>query len=138
MMMGYVLHELSPSPSQEALEELESEAQFVQQQARIEQNAALDAALLKQEAEALTEVKRLEAEAELKRKKQEAWAKNLEAEAQADLFMDEQQQHALQKLQAKAKLMEISGIGPKIADCILIFSLDKLEAFPIDRWVHPS
>ena len=38
--------------------------------------------------------------------------------------------------EAKAKLMEISGIGPKIADCILIFSLDKLEAFPIDVWVR--
>ena len=36
---------------------------------------------------------------------------------------------------AKAKLMELSGIGPKIADCVLVFSLDKLEAFPIDRWV---
>ena len=31
--------------------------------------------------------------------------------------------------------MELSGIGPKIADCVLVFSLDKLEAFPIDRWV---
>jgi N-glycosylase/DNA lyase len=36
---------------------------------------------------------------------------------------------------AKIELMKLSGIGPKIADCVLIFSLDKLEAFPIDRWV---
>lgn len=36
---------------------------------------------------------------------------------------------------AKARLMEIPGIGAKIADCVLAFSLDKLEAFPIDRWV---
>ncbi len=36
---------------------------------------------------------------------------------------------------AKTRLMELSGIGPKIADCVLVFSLDKLEAFPIDRWV---
>lgn len=27
------------------------------------------------------------------------------------------------------------GIGPKAADCILLFSLDKLEAFPIDVWM---
>lgn len=27
------------------------------------------------------------------------------------------------------------GIGPKIADCALLFSMDKYEAFPIDRWV---
>jgi N-glycosylase/DNA lyase len=32
--------------------------------------------------------------------------------------------------------MECSGIGPKIADCIAVFSLDKLEAFPIDVWVR--
>ncbi len=32
------------------------------------------------------------------------------------------------------KLRTIYGIGNKIADCILLFSLDKLEAFPIDRW----
>ena len=28
------------------------------------------------------------------------------------------------------------GIGPKIADCIALFALDKLEAFPVDRWVR--
>jgi N-glycosylase/DNA lyase len=27
------------------------------------------------------------------------------------------------------------GIGPKVADCILLFSLDKLEALPIDVWI---
>ena len=36
---------------------------------------------------------------------------------------------------AKARLMEMPGVGAKIADCVLAFSLDKLEAFPIDRWV---
>ena len=38
--------------------------------------------------------------------------------------------------EAKAELMECPGIGPKIADCILVFSLDKMEAFPIDVWVR--
>lgn len=37
--------------------------------------------------------------------------------------------------EARAKLTELYGIGSKIADCVLVFSLDKLEAFPIDRWV---
>src|SRR5581483_5143171 len=32
------------------------------------------------------------------------------------------------------KLRTVYGIGNKIADCILLFSLDKLDAFPIDRW----
>ena len=36
---------------------------------------------------------------------------------------------------AKKQLMKINGIGNKIADCILLFSLEKLEAFPIDVWV---
>ena len=36
---------------------------------------------------------------------------------------------------ARARLVDLPGVGPKIADCVLVFSLDKLEAFPIDRWV---
>lgn len=30
----------------------------------------------------------------------------------------------------------IPGIGNKIADCILLFSLDMMESFPIDRWTQ--
>ena len=37
---------------------------------------------------------------------------------------------------AKQELKEIYGIGNKVADCILLFSLEKLEAFPIDRWIQ--
>ena len=37
---------------------------------------------------------------------------------------------------AKARLMECRGIGAKIADCIAVFALDKLEAFPVDVWVR--
>jgi N-glycosylase/DNA lyase len=36
---------------------------------------------------------------------------------------------------AKEELLKLDGIGEKIADCILLFSFDKLEAFPIDVWV---
>ena len=32
--------------------------------------------------------------------------------------------------------MKCKGIGSKIADCIAVFSLEKLEAFPIDVWVR--
>ena len=38
--------------------------------------------------------------------------------------------------EAKASLMACPGIGPKIADCVCVFSLEKLEAFPIDVWVR--
>jgi N-glycosylase/DNA lyase len=38
--------------------------------------------------------------------------------------------------EAKARLDACPGIGPKIADCIAVFSLEKLEAFPIDVWIR--
>ncbi len=37
---------------------------------------------------------------------------------------------------ALENLKTVRGIGNKIADCILLFSLDKLESFPIDRWTQ--
>lgn len=37
--------------------------------------------------------------------------------------------------EARETLMALDGIGPKIADCILLFSLDQESAFPVDRWV---
>ncbi|MDE1726172.1 MAG: DNA repair protein [Thaumarchaeota archaeon] len=37
---------------------------------------------------------------------------------------------------AQDMLKTVQGIGNKIADCILLFSLDKLESFPIDRWTQ--
>lgn len=32
-------------------------------------------------------------------------------------------------------LLHISGIGPKVASCIMLFSMGKLNIFPIDVWV---
>ena len=40
--------------------------------------------------------------------------------------------------EAKEKLLGIYGIGNKLADCILLFSLEKTEAFPIDVWIARS
>ena len=37
--------------------------------------------------------------------------------------------------QAKETLLSFSGVGSKVADCVLLFSLGKLEAFPVDVWV---
>ncbi len=37
--------------------------------------------------------------------------------------------------EAKKILMGLDGIGPKIADCILLFSMEQSSAFPVDRWV---
>ena len=38
--------------------------------------------------------------------------------------------------EAKGELMALKGIGDKIADCIALFSLEKMQAFPIDVWVR--
>ena len=45
-------------------------------------------------------------------------------------------------IQAKRELMKRYrvgpkiGVGPKIADCIALFALDKPEAFPVDKWIR--
>lgn len=35
----------------------------------------------------------------------------------------------------KSNLMEINGVGEKVADCIALMGYGKMEAFPIDVWV---
>lgn len=37
--------------------------------------------------------------------------------------------------EAKAELLNLPGVGLKVADCISLFSLGKFEAFPVDVWV---
>jgi N-glycosylase/DNA lyase len=52
--------------------------------------------------------------------------------------MDRSQLLALKGLSyrdARKRLMCLSGVGKKIADCTLLYSLDFLEAFPIDTWI---
>lgn len=39
-------------------------------------------------------------------------------------------------LTAKAELMKVKGVGEKVADCALLYSLQKYEAFPVDVWVN--
>ena len=34
--------------------------------------------------------------------------------------------------EAREDLLKLSGIGPKVADCILLMSLDKPDAIPVD------
>jgi N-glycosylase/DNA lyase len=37
--------------------------------------------------------------------------------------------------QARKALCTLSGVGLKVADCVLLFSLGKLDAFPVDVWM---
>ena len=36
----------------------------------------------------------------------------------------------------REKLLTLPGVGPKVADCIMLFGLKKFEVFPIDVWVR--
>jgi N-glycosylase/DNA lyase len=38
--------------------------------------------------------------------------------------------------QARVALMKLQGVGPKAADCILLFAFQKYEAFPVDVWIR--
>ena len=35
----------------------------------------------------------------------------------------------------EAELMKIKGVGPKVADCALLFGFGKTEAYPVDVWM---
>ncbi len=39
---------------------------------------------------------------------------------------------------AKRELLKIKGVGEKVADCVLLFSLLKSEAFPVDTWIKKA
>jgi N-glycosylase/DNA lyase len=51
---------------------------------------------------------------------------NLAALAQLDLA------------EARARLIELPGVGPKIADCVLLFAYGFPAAFPVDVWVKKA
>jgi N-glycosylase/DNA lyase len=37
---------------------------------------------------------------------------------------------------AKQVLLELPGVGPKVADCFLLYGAGRLEAAPVDVWIH--
>lgn len=39
---------------------------------------------------------------------------------------------------ARESLMKIHGVGPKVAECTLLYGLHRLEAFPIDTWIKKA
>ncbi len=43
---------------------------------------------------------------------------------------------ALPYEEARRQIMKFSGIGPKAADCVLLFAFQKFEAFPVDVWIR--
>jgi N-glycosylase/DNA lyase len=41
----------------------------------------------------------------------------------------------LSTVDARAALCELPGVGEKIANCVLLFAYDRLEAVPVDVWI---
>ena len=38
--------------------------------------------------------------------------------------------------QTADQVLSLSGVGPKVANCILLFGMKKYDSFPIDVWVR--
>ncbi len=36
---------------------------------------------------------------------------------------------------ARKKLLTLQGVGPKVADCILLFGYNRYDVFPVDTWI---
>lgn len=43
---------------------------------------------------------------------------------------------ALPTDEARKYVMQLPGVGPKVADCILLFAYQKPDVFPVDVWMH--
>lgn len=41
-----------------------------------------------------------------------------------------------QYIEAKKELLKMNGIGEKVANCVILFGLHHMEAFPIDVWIR--
>lgn len=44
----------------------------------------------------------------------------------------------LPTLVLKQKLLKLMGVGPKVADCILLFGFSRTDVFPVDTWIRKS
>lgn len=40
--------------------------------------------------------------------------------------------------EARKELMTLPGVGPKVADCVLLYSMGRYEAFPVDTWIRKA
>lgn len=56
--------------------------------------------------------------------------KTLEGEINLKELEQEEDTEILRK-----KLLEIPGVGPKVADCVMLFALNRFDVFPVDVWV---
>ena len=43
---------------------------------------------------------------------------------------------SLSTQEARNMLLTLPGVGPKVADCILLFGLNRYDVFPVDTWIE--
>lgn len=56
----------------------------------------------------------------------------------SELFTDEMNLHDISKMsydEAFETILKVPGVGPKVADCILLYGFNFREAFPSDVWI---
>ena len=56
------------------------------------------------------------------------------ADAEVDLQKIERSSYP----EAKEELMRFYGVGSKVADCICLFALGQMEAFPVDTHINQA
>lgn len=56
--------------------------------------------------------------------------RTLKGEIDLEKLKQEENTEVLRK-----KLFEIPGVGPKVADCVMLFALNRFDVFPVDVWV---
>ncbi len=52
--------------------------------------------------------------------------------------IDEKTVKAMEYADAQKYLMKIKGVGPKVADCVLLFSCRQYSSFPKDVWIKKA
>ena len=44
--------------------------------------------------------------------------------------------NAYETTKLKEELLKIKGVGPKVADCVLLFGFNRSDTFPVDTWIE--
>ncbi len=59
----------------------------------------------------------------------------IDAAKKFDSLPTEEMKNSMTYEEAQSLLTAISGVGPKVSSCVLLFGFGKYEAFPIDVWI---
>ena len=51
-------------------------------------------------------------------------------------LLNQQELDAMSDIELRKSLMKIKGVGPKVADCIMLFAFNRKNVFPVDVWME--